>query len=320
MPQPPADTTPLLICGPTASGKSGLAMRLAEALNGEIVGADSVQVYRRLDIGSAKPTPQDRARVPHHLVDCVPLDTPYDAGDYVQDAERVIADVQARGKRPILCGGTGMYLRALIYGLVEAAPTDPALRAQLQARARAEGDAALHAALAAVDPKTAARVHPNDRVRVVRALEVFMLTGRTMSDVQSDHDVRRQPPRFPIWQAALGRPREALYARINARVDAMFAEGWLDEVQHILDDGFSPDLKPLGSLGYRHLVAFLQGGDASTQHKAAVIERIKRDHRRYAKRQLTWFRAQPHLSWFETPDAAFEAAMTLHHGPSQASP
>ena len=307
---------PIVICGPTASGKSGLAMRLAKHTGGEIIGADSVQIYKRLDIGSAKASAADRAAVPHHLVDAIALDRPYDAGDYVKDATAAIADIQARGLRPIICGGTGMYIRALLYGLVESPPSDKALRDTLGQRAQQEGLAALHAELTEVDPVSAARIHPNDAVRIVRALEVYQLTGKPISDLHKAHSIKTQPARFGAWQMALAPQREALYERINTRVDQMFEAGWRQEVQSILDDGHSPDLKPLGSLGYRHLVSFLRGDDQGPLAWTQTVSLIKRDHRRYAKRQRTWLRSQPHLHWFDNPQAAFEAAVKHIENPS----
>jgi tRNA dimethylallyltransferase len=277
-----------------------------------VINADSVQVYQRLDIGSAKLSVDEREGVPHHLLDLLAPDAPYDAAAFAADADRAIAEVQARGKLPIVCGGTGMYLRALLYGIFDAPPSDPGLRAQLQARAAAEGSQALHAELVLVDPTSAARLPHQDLVRVIRALEVHALTGRALSSFHDEHQVKARPPRYDCLQVALAPARETLYARIDARVDAMMAQGFLREVQDLLRDGYGPELKPLQSLGYRHLIQHLRGEQPSLSQ---TVAELKRDHRHYAKRQLTWLRAQPHLLWFDDPAPALEALLRAFAAP-----
>ena len=303
----PAERPVLVIGGPTCSGKSALALRVCAAFDGELVSADSVQIHERLDIGSAKPSRAHRERVRHHLVDFLPLDADYDAGRFAQDARAAIDSIRARGRVPVVGGGTGLYLRALLHGLADAPPRDDALRARLRAQVESDAPAA-HARLALVDPAYAARIHPNDGVRIVRALEVYGLTGQPLS---AWHDAQDRAPTLDATVLCLSPPREVLYARIDARVDAMMSAGWVAEVKAILADGYPPDLKSLRTLGYRHLVAHLRDGVALDE----TVRRIARDHRRYAKRQLTWLRGQPDVRWFEDADAAFDAVRKLMETP-----
>ncbi len=300
----------LVICGPTASGKSGLALAIARRLPAEIISADSVQVYRGLDIGSAKPSPQERAEIPHHLIDCCDLDDTYDAGRFVEDADAAIRAIHQRGRLPLVVGGTGMYLRALVYGLLEAPPRDDDLRRRLQARLAEAGPDALHAHLAAVDPEAAARLHPHDTVRVVRALELLALTGEPASARRDAHDVKARPPRWPgVVQLALAPPRETLYATIDRRVRAMMAAGFVEEVAALLDAGVDPERPPLRTLGYAAVADALLGRPGAVTLGEPLVERVQRDHRRYAKRQLTWLRAQRDLRWFDDQDEALAWAL-----------
>jgi histidinol-phosphate aminotransferase len=305
-----ADAPPpvVVIGGPTGSGKSALALRICHTWGGEIVSADSVQVYQRLDIGSAKPTRAEREQVRHHVVDFLPLDSDYDAGRFATDAREAIADIQSRDRLPVVVGGTGLYLRALLFGLADAPPRDDALRKQLQERAGAQGAATLHAELVQVDPAYAAKIHPNDGVRIVRGLEVFQISGRPLS---AWHAEQTPGPALPATLLCLNPPRRELFARIDRRVEAMFEAGWIDEVRAILDDGFAPDLKSLGTLGYRHLIAHVRDG-VDLKETARLIAR---DHRRFAKRQLTWFRGQPDVRWFASPEAAMAAVAGLMESP-----
>lgn len=287
----------ILLSGPTASGKSALALSLAEACPLEVVNADSMQVYRYLDIGTAKPTTEERARVPHHLLDVVDPDEPYNAARFAADAERIIPGILSRGKTPLLVGGTGLYLRALLRGL-DPVPSDPQVRAVLDRRWAEEGGAVLHAELARVDPETAARVHPADRVRVVRALEILRVGGVPASAARSAWAEGRR--RYRTLFLALWPEREALCRRIDERTERMFRKGLLNEVREILDRGYGRELKPMKGLGYRQAVAHLL--DALPVDQA--IESTKRDTRRYAKRQVTWLSSEPDLVRLEPAGAA----------------
>jgi tRNA dimethylallyltransferase len=278
----------IVLSGPTASGKSSLALALAREFPVEIVNADSLQVYRRFDIGTAKPTVAERGEVPHHLIDVADPDEKYDAGRYVRDAERSIGEIRARGKHPMLVGGTGMYIRALLRGL-DPLPSDPGVRKELSRRWEAEGGAALHAALARIDPETSAKVHPSDRLRVVRALEIAAVTGNPPSRARaswSSADARHGCLFLALWP-----DRETLYRGIDARTEEMFRRGLLEEVRGLLAGGFDRSLKPMMALGYRHAAAHLLDGVPRSE----TIEAVKRDTRRYAKRQVTWLSSEPDL-------------------------
>ena len=281
----------IAVVGPTASGKSELALALAEALGGEIINTDAMQVYRGLDIGTAKPDAAARARVAHHLLDVVAPDEAYSAGRYLADARRIIADLRTRGRAPILCGGTGLYFRALLFGLAEIPPIPPEVQARVAAQLAAEGLAAAHARLTQVDPRAAQRIHPNDPSRIARALEVFGATGRPLSDFQAEQPFREVAPH--VLSVGCRWERAALYARINARVERMLAAGWVDEVRGLLAAGYDPQLKPLRSSGYREIAALLQGGRGPQR----LAEDIATRTRHYAKRQLTWFNKHPNVHW-----------------------
>jgi len=283
------------IVGPTASGKSALALALAEAVGGEIVSADSRQVYRFLDIGTAKPSPAERARVPHHLLDVADPDEPFDAARYRALALDAIADIHARGRPLVICGGTGLYLRVLVGGLFRGPAATPDLRAHLRALEAAQGPGTLHRRLAVVDPASAARLHPRDLFRVVRALEVFELTGAPISAWQEAHRFGDGGLRLLLLGCA--RAREELAERIEARCHGMMAAGLLDEIRTLWARGYDPALAPLRSVGYRELGAYMRGaGDLATAFAA-----FTRATRRLAKRQRTWFRAETSIEWFH-PD------------------
>lgn len=278
----------VVLSGPTASGKSALALALAREFPVEIVNADSLQVYRRFDVGTAKPTVAERAEVPHHLIDVADPGEPYDAGRYVRDAGRAIGEIRARGKVPMLVGGTGMYIRALLRGL-DPLPSDPRVREQLSRRWEAEGGAALHAELARIDPVTSAKVHPSDRIRVLRALEIAAVAGIPPSRARASwnpSDAGHGCLFLALWP-----DRETLYARIGARTEEMFRRGLAEEVRGLLAMGFDRTLKPMMSLGYRHAAAHLLDGVPLPE----TIEAVKRDTRRYAKRQVTWLSSEPDL-------------------------
>jgi tRNA dimethylallyltransferase len=280
-------------------------MALARAFPLEIVNADSLQVYRFLDVGTAKPSRAERGEIPHHLIDVADPDEPYNAGRYVREAEGAILAVRARGKVPMLVGGTGMYLRALLRGL-DPLPSDPEVRKILEKRWEEEGAAALHGELSRVDPETAARVHPADRLRVVRALEIADVAGippsRARAAWSSGATGRHQVLFLALWP-----PREELYRRIDTRTEGMFREGLLDEVRGLLAKGFGRELKPMGALGYRHAVGHLLDGVPL----AETVEAMKRDTRRYARRQETWLSAEPDLVRLPPQDALRQASETV---------
>jgi len=277
--------------GPTASGKSELALRLAEGSGGEIVNADSVQVYRYFDIGSAKPSSAELARVPHHLVDVVEPTAPLDAGQWCALADAAINDIVARGRTPIVCGGTFLWVKALLYGLAPAPPADPAVRERHRQLADADGRAALHRELEAVDPASAARLNPNDFVRVSRALEVFELTGRPLSAFQAEHGF--SAPRYAARLVGVARERDAMDQRIGERTRAMFQAGWVDEVRELLRRGFG-DTRPMLSVGYRQIAEALKS--PAPLELAELELSVYRATRVFARRQRTWLRDQP-VEW-----------------------
>lgn len=289
-----------MICGPTGVGKTGFAIALAGHFDAEIIGADSMQIYRLMDIGTAKPTESERNAVPHHLVDVVDPDQPFDAAAYAEQAGQAVRQITGGGKLPLVVGGTGLYIKSLIYGLFNSRPYDADLRRRLQQEAEQKGAAALHHRLAERDSKAAARIHPNDTYRLVRALEVLELTGNSIIDHHRSHGFAR--PRYHALKIGLTLPREQLYARIDQRVDAMINAGFRAEVRELLARGYGPELKAMQSLGYRHLTDFIQG----RLDWAETLRTLKRDHRRYAKRQMTWFGADASVHWM-APDALPQA-------------
>jgi len=277
--------------GPTAVGKSAVALALAERLGGEIVSADSRQVYRYMDIGTAKPTKEERQRVPHHLVDVVSPDEEFTVAHYRELALTAIEDVFARGRLPLLVGGSGLYVRAVTDGLaVPGIPPDPEFRRRVEAQARAEGGELLYRELATADPVAAARIDPRNIRRVIRALEVWHKTGRRFSDQQS-----ATAPPFQVRKVGLTCNREILYSRIDARVDEMMAHGLLDEVRSLVRRGYTWDLPALSGIGYRQLGLFLRG----ELDFGAAVQRIKYETHRYARQQYTWFSLEdPSIRWF----------------------
>jgi tRNA dimethylallyltransferase len=286
----------VIILGPTASGKTDLAVRLAECFGGEIVNADSMQVYRGMGIGTAKPSPEMRRRVPHHLIGIVEPDIDFSASDFRREATRAIADIAGRGKRVFIVGGTGLYIRALLQGLVDSPSGAGVIRGGLEEQARQEGNDALLRELARVDPVTAARLHPNDLVRIIRALEVYRLTGVPISRQRSAHGFSGDY--YLPLKIGLAVERRELYERIDRRVEGMMAEGLVEEVRTLLDRGFSPRLKALRSIGYRQICAYLS--DEYPLDEAVRL--IKRDTRRYGKRQMTWFNNDKEIKWVEYSD------------------
>jgi tRNA dimethylallyltransferase len=282
-----------VVAGPTASGKTSLAVALARRLGGEIVNADSQQVYRGLDVGTAKPTPEERAAAPHHLLDVAEPGEGMDAARFVSLADAAIAGVAARGRVPIVAGGTGLYLRALLHGVVAAPGRDPALRARLEEEAARLGRSALHARLAALDPAAAARIRPNDLVRIVRALEI-VAGGRLPSELHAGHAFR--PDRYDALLFALDPPRADLHARIEARVREMFAGGLLDEARALLDRRGAAPLPRL-PIGYAEAAACVRGELPLEE----AIRRVQAAHRRYARRQIVWLRGERGVEWVRPP-------------------
>lgn len=283
-----------VLVGPTAVGKTAVALDLAEALGAEIVNADSMQVYRELDIGTAKPTLKERARVRHHLVDVADPDEAYEAARYAREGRAVIAALHQNGVRPLVAGGTGLYIKALLSGLFPQEDAVHQVRPRLARELAAQGLPALYARLESLDPATARRLAPGDTYRILRALEVVEATGRPLSELQAAHGFQDRP--YDTLKVGLNLPREELYRRIEARVELMVAQGWLEEVRRLLGR-YSPEIKPLQALGYRHLVGVVEG--RLTLEEA--VELTKTETRRYAKRQLTWFKADPEVRWF-APD------------------
>lgn len=296
----------LVLTGPTATGKTAVGVRLAKRLNGEVVSADSMQIYRDLTIGTAKPLPEEMDGVPHHMVDCVSPFENYSAARYAEEAAACCDDILSRGKLPILVGGTGLYLEALLTGRDYAPQGDPALRARLDREFEETGAQAMLKRLAEVDPDSAGRLHPNDRRRIVRALEIYLCSGITMTE--HDRLSRLQPPRYESLRFALTfADREQLYSRINLRVDRMLQAGLLEEVRELLNTGLSPCHTALQAIGYKELVShLLEGGDLNL-----AVEQIKQESRRYAKRQLSWLRRDSGIHWLVwegSPDPEAAAA------------
>ncbi len=291
-------TKMVVIVGPTAAGKTALSLKLAKAFNGEIVSADSMQVYRYMDIGTAKPTKEEREDVPHHLIDIVDPDCEYSAADFKRDAERVISDIVSRSRRVFLVGGTGLYVRALLEGLFDGPGKVPWLRTELEERARRAGREALYRELEVVDPASARRIHPNNIARIIRALEVYHATGRPLSEFHRRHGFGEE--RFDTLKIGLVRDRRVLYADIEKRVDRMIEGGLLEEVRWLLEAGYTQELKPMLALGYREMTDHIMG---RLDFDEAVAE-LKKNTRNYAKRQLTWFKKDSGIRWFSPDDEA----------------
>lgn len=281
----------IIICGPTGIGKTTVAIDLAQHLEGQIVGADSMQVYKYMDIGTAKPTAAEQARVVHHLVDFVEPDESFDAAQYAAKAREKIIELDQQRITSFVVGGTGLYIKALLYGLFDEKVSDPEIRDRLKAEADTHGIQCLYERLGRLDSETANRLHPNDTYRILRALEVIEATGQAISKHHKKHGFFDQP--FESLKIGLEMDRTILYERINRRVDAMISDGFLDEVKGLMARGYSADLKPMQSIGYRHMVDYIEGRLSWEE----CVRTMKRDHRRYAKRQLTWFGADSEIIW-----------------------
>ena len=293
--------------GPTASGKTALSVALARAFDGEIINADSMQIYKNLDVGTAKPSAEERQGIPHYLLDFLSPETPYSVADFTAAADPLIRDITARGILPLVVGGTGLYITSLLSGMAFAPEkTDPAIRARLQARADTEGGAALYAELQRIDPDYAAQVHPNNLPRVIRALELFEATGRRMSD-QRREARPAEAPYHALCLCLTCRDRAVLYSRIDRRVDEMVENGVLDEARQVYDhrDAYRTAAQ---AIGYKEFFPYFEG----TANLTECTERLKQATRNYAKRQLTWFRRQNDAAWlYLDEEDVTERACTL---------
>lgn len=309
------DPLAVVVLGPTGSGKTALSLELAERFGSEIVSCDSVAVYRGMELGTAKPTSEERARVRHHLIDVTTPDVPFTAGEYSRQARAALKEIAGRGKLPIVTGGTGLYLRALTEGLFAGPARHEGLRARLTRSREKRGEGWLHRILRRLDPASAARIHVNDAAKLMRAIEVCLASRAPMSEVLGNEAKARDPLKgFRLLRIGLNPPRKALYERLNRRATAMFAAGLVEETRGLLKQ-YGP-VKALDSLGYRQATAVLAG----TMSEAAAVETAQQGHRNYAKRQLTWFRREPEVNWLDafgdTPEAV-QAAVKLVNNQGQ---
>ena len=299
----------ICICGPTASGKTGLAVAMARELDAEVVSCDSMQIYRGMDVGTAKPTEEEKGGVPHYMLDVAEPGEDFSVGRYVEQADACIRDIHSRGKIAIVCGGTGLYMDGLIKGEEYAPPSRDAQREYVEGIAEKKGIEYVYEMLKDADPETAEKLHLSDRKRIIRALEVFLITGMPLSWHNARSKLR--PPRYePVWIGVTCRDRNRLYARIDRRVDEMMQNGLEAEVRALLDRGLDPKTTAMQAIGYKEMAAALRG-DCSVDQ---AVEQIKQASRRYAKRQLTWFRRNEKIHWIyidETPDRLAAARRIL---------
>jgi tRNA dimethylallyltransferase len=282
----------VIVLGPTAVGKSNLALELAPRIDGEIVNADSQQVYRYMDIGTGKPTEAERKSVKHHLIDVVNPDEEFNAALYRCLATEAIDRIRRDGKTAVVCGGTGLYLKALTHGLFTGPGQDQAIRRSLEVEIKSAGLAGVYQRLIEIDGSARSTIHPNDRQRIIRALEVYETTGKALSEWQNQHDFQEEP--FEVCEIGLLRERSELFEQINRRAESMIEGGLLEEVRGLVARGFGLDLKPLRSVGYRHMGAVIQGG----MEPAEALAEMKQETRHLAKRQLTWFRRDNGIRWY----------------------
>ena len=296
----------IVVAGPTASGKTSLAIDIAKTLDGEIVCADSMQIYKYMDIGTAKATKEEQAQCPHHLMDIVEPDCEFSVADYTELAHKTISDIVSRGKTPIMCGGTGLYIDSVVndveFGEFE---NDYTLRRELEELAKKEGSQRLIDMLSEFDPLSAKKLHPNNLKRIIRAIEFYKVSGIPISEHQ--HMTKLKESRYNAVEFIIDRERCELYDRINRRVDIMMDEGLADEVKTLMDRGYSPELNSMQGIGYKELIAYFNG--KSTLDEA--VDAIKQNSRRYAKRQLTWFRRNENIHWLSPDNALEEALKTL---------
>lgn len=286
----------LVILGPTASGKSALAMDIARSLDGEILSADSLQVYRYFDIGTAKPSPEDRQSVKHHLLDIVDPAEEFNAGIFRERASSEVSSLYKQGVNMIVAGGTYLYVKILLSGLINGIPSDPDIRADIKKENSTSGTERLYKKLRSVDPEAAEKIHSNDYVRIERALEVYYLTGQKISELQKCHGFNESS--YDYMKIGIKVQREALRVKIDERVDEMLERGLVEEVRRIRDMGYSAELKPMQSIGYKQINQYLDGEISLDQ----AIELIKRDTKRFAKRQMTWLRGDEEIRWVEIPE------------------
>jgi tRNA dimethylallyltransferase len=294
----------IVICGPTGIGKTSVGIEIAEKFGGEIVSADSMQIYRYMDIGTAKPTVEEKRRIPHHMIDIVDPDEDYDAVQFSRQARAIIAELDSRDRLPFVVGGTGFYIKALLHGIFQSEPIDPKIRNRLRKEATDYGNCVLYDRLMEVDPDTAARLHPNDSYRIIRALETIESTGKSISDHHQEHGFPDDP--YTVLKICLQMDRQQLYDRIDKRVDMMIEAGFVDEVKKLLEMGYAADLKSMQSIGYRHVVEFLEEKSSWDE----CVRTLKRDTRRFAKRQFTWFGADRENYWYE-PDQLNEIVRSV---------
>jgi len=299
MPSVAPDSRPkvVIVTGPTATGKTAVAIEVAQRFAGEIVNADSMQVFRFMDIGTAKATPEQRALAPHHLLDVVTPDVPYSAGRYSQEARAAADAILGRGRLPLVTGGTGLYIRAFLEGLIASGDVDPELRERIEAQqteAVREGDPhRLHRRLAKIDPDAAKAIHPNDARRVTRALEIAETFNAPSSQVREAHGFEDRP--YDALHLALDLDRDTLNVHIDARCRAMLEQGLLQEVRDLRERGYGPELRPMKSIGYRHMMPVVEGADTL----ASALVTMQTDTRRFARRQRTWLRPLPEVEWFD---------------------
>ena len=286
----------IVIMGPTGVGKTDLAIRLAERYDGEIISADSMQVYRHMDIGTAKPSPEEKLRVPHHLIDIVNPDEEFNAAMFVKEADDLIRILHKRNKRVFVVGGTGLYLDALLGGLLRAPGADGELRDSYRKDAAQYGKAYLYERLKSMDATAAGRIHPNDLVRTIRALEVMEHTGESIINIQGEH--RFGNSIYDYVKIGLNIDRSLLYDRINDRVEKMVANGLVEEVERLMDMGYDESVRPMQSMTYRNVISCIRG----KQSREDMLRLIKRDTRHYARRQLTWFKRDTTIKWFAPQD------------------
>lgn len=294
----------IVISGPTASGKTTLSISLAKFFDGEIVSADSMQIYKYMDIGTAKPTEEEKAGIPHYMMDIIEPSVSFSVADYCNMAHRIIGDIHQRGKIPIIVGGTGLYIDSLVNNVDFGAPdADPSLRAELEELAKCEGNEAVHKILAEIDPKTAEKYHPNNLRRIIRAIEFYKLSGTTIS---SHAQEAKNSPYLPV-QFAIDWDREVLYDRINRRVDIMIKQGLLEEIKSLLENGYEKTSTAMQGIGYKEFFDYFDGKISLEE----AIEITKMNSRRYAKRQLTWFRRNKDIHWLKWSEDITDNAIAI---------